>query len=182
MAVILRPEIAALDPYRQGRPAPAEAFKLSSNENPFPTLPAVVEAIAAASVARYPDGSASALRVRLAERIGVTVDEVHVGAGSVSILHQLAQAAAGPGDEILYSWRSFEAYPGIVTVSGATSVTVPNRADGSHDLPAMAAAITGRTRLVLVCTPNNPTSTVVTGAEFAAFMAEVPDTVLVVLD
>lgn len=182
MAVILRPEIAALDPYRQGRPAPAEAFKLSSNENPFPTLPAVVEAIAAASVARYPDGSASALRVRLAERLGVTVDEVHVGAGSVSILHQLAQAAAGPGDEILYSWRSFEAYPGIVTVSGATSVTVPNRADGSHDLPAMAAAITGRTRLVLVCTPNNPTSAVVTGAEFAAFMAEVPDTVLVVLD
>ncbi|MBN9140332.1 MAG: histidinol-phosphate transaminase [Micrococcales bacterium] len=182
MAVILRPEIAALDPYRQGRPAPADAFKLSSNESPFPTLPAVTEAIAAASVARYPDGSASGLRVRLAERFGVTVDEVHVGAGSVSILHQLAQAAAGPGDEILYSWRSFEAYPGIVTVSGATSVTVPNRADGSHDLPAMAAAVTERTRLVLVCTPNNPTSAIVTGPEFEAFMAEVPDTVLVALD
>ncbi|MFT4284961.1 MAG: histidinol-phosphate transaminase [Protaetiibacter sp.] len=182
MAVILRPEIAALDPYRQGRPAPADAFKLSSNESPFPTLPAVTEAIAAASVTRYPDGSASGLRVRLAERFGVTVDEVHVGAGSVSILHQLAQAAAGPGDEILYSWRSFEAYPGIVTVSGATSVTVPNRADGSHDLPAMAAAVTERTRLVLVCTPNNPTSAIVTGPEFEAFMAQVPDTVLVVLD
>ncbi|PZQ89024.1 MAG: aminotransferase [Leifsonia xyli] len=182
MAVILRPEIAALDPYRQGRPAPAEAFKLSSNENPFPTLPAVVEAIAAASVARYPDGSASALCARLAERVGATVDEVHVGAGSVSILHQLAQAAAGPGDEILYSWRSFEAYPGIVTVSGATSVTVPNLPDGSHDLVAMAAAVTERTRLVLVCSPNNPTSAVVTAEAFEAFMAAVPETVLVVLD
>jgi histidinol-phosphate aminotransferase len=182
MPVTLRPEIAALDPYRQGRPAPADAFKLSSNESPFPTLPAVAEAIAASSIMRYPDGAATALRVRLAERFGVTVDEVHVGAGSVSILHQLAQAAAGPGDEILYSWRSFEAYPGIVTVSGATSVTVPGLPDGSHDLAAMAAAVTDRTRLVLVCTPNNPTSAIVTAQAFEAFMASVPETVLVVLD
>ncbi len=182
MAVTLRPEIAALEPYRQGRPAPADAFKLSSNENPFPTLPAVAEAIAASSVARYPDGAATALRVRLAEWLGVTVDEVHVGAGSVSILHQLAQAAAGPGDEILYAWRSFEAYPGIVTVSGATSVTVPNLPDGRHDLEAMASAVTERTRLVLVCTPNNPTSAIVTTEEFERFMAAVPPTVLVVLD
>ena len=182
MAVILRPEIAALEPYRQGRAAPADAFKLSSNESPFPTLPAVAEAIAESSVMRYPDGAATALRVRLAERFGVTVDEVHVGAGSVSILHQLAQAAACPGDEILYAWRSFEAYPGIVTVSGATSVTVPNLPDGSHDLPAMAAAITDRTRLVLVCTPNNPTSAIVTASAFEAFMDAVPETVLVVLD
>jgi histidinol-phosphate aminotransferase len=182
MAVTLRPEIAALEPYRQGRPAPADAFKLSSNESPFPTLPAVAEAIAASHIMRYPDGAATALRVRLAERHGVTVDEVHVGAGSVSILHQLAQAAAGPGDEILYSWRSFEAYPGIVTVSGATSVTVPGLPDGSHDLAAMAAAVTDRTRLVLVCTPNNPTSAIVTAQAFEAFMASVPETVLVVLD
>jgi histidinol-phosphate aminotransferase len=182
MPVTLRPEIAALDPYRQGRPAPADAFKLSSNESPFATLPAVSEAIAASSIMRYPDGAATALRVRLAERIGVTVDEVHVGAGSVSILHQLAQATAGAGDEILYSWRSFEAYPGIVTVAGATSVTVPNLPDGSHDLTAMAAAVTERTRLVLVCTPNNPTSATVTAEAFEAFMASVPETVLVVLD
>jgi histidinol-phosphate aminotransferase len=100
----------------------------------------------------------------------------------VSILHQLAQAAAGPGDEILYSWRSFEAYPGIVTVSGAKSITVPNLPDGSHDLTTMAAAITERTRLVLVCTPNNPTSATVTAEAFQAFMASVPETVLVVLD
>jgi len=182
MAVILRPEIASLAPYRQGRPAAADAFKLSSNESPFPTLPAVLDAIAASSIPRYPDGAATALRTRLAEKFGVDFDEVHVGAGSVAILHQLVQAAAGPGDEVLYSWRSFEAYPGIVTVSGATSVHVPNRPDGGHDLDAMAAAVTERTRVILVCTPNNPTSVTVTAADFERFMGAVPDTVLVLLD
>lgn len=178
----LRPEIASLPPYRQGRPAPADAFKLSSNESPFPTLPAVTEAIARATLPLYPDAAAIGLRTRLAERFGTTLDEVHVGSGSVSILYQLAQATSTAGDEILYSWRSFEAYPGIVTVSGATSVQVPNRADGSHDLDAMAAAITERTRLVLVCTPNNPTGPIVTTEAFERFMEAVPENVLVVLD
>jgi histidinol-phosphate aminotransferase len=186
MVVTLRPEIAALQPYRQGRPAAEDAFKLSSNENPFPPLPAVLDAVAGSSINRYPDGAATVLRARLAERFGVTPDEIQVGAGSVSILQQLIQAAAGPGDEVLYAWRSFEAYPGLVTVSGATSVQVPLRSggehDATHDLDAMAAAITGRTRVILICTPNNPTSTIVTGPEFEAFMAKVPDTVLVLLD
>jgi histidinol-phosphate aminotransferase len=182
MAVILRAEIAALPPYRQGRAAAAEAFKLSSNENPHPPHPAVLAAIVESSVNRYPDGAAMALRTRLAERAGAPIDEVHVGAGSVSILYQLVQAAAGPGDEVVYPWRSFEAYPLLVTVSGATSVRVPNLPGGRHDLEAMAAAITDRTRVVLVCTPNNPTSSLVTAAEFAAFMAKVPPTVLVILD
>ncbi|MEZ5189771.1 MAG: histidinol-phosphate transaminase [Schumannella sp.] len=182
MVVTLRPEIAALQPYRQGRPAAADAFKLSSNESPFPPLPAVLEAVAASHLNRYPDAAATILRTRLAERVGVEPDEVHVGSGSVAILQQLIQAAAGPGDEVLYAWRSFEAYPGLVTVSGATSVTVPLREDATHDLQAMADAITERTRVVIVCSPNNPTSTVVTTAEFEAFMARVPQTLLVLLD
>ncbi|TPW76808.1 histidinol-phosphate transaminase [Schumannella sp. 10F1B-5-1] len=182
MAVTLRPEIAALQPYRQGRPAAPDAFKLSSNENPYPPHPAVVEAIAAASVERYPDAAATALRARLATIFGVEADRIHVGSGSVALLQQLILAAAGPGDEVAYSWRSFEAYPGLVTVAGATSVTVPNRADGGHDLPALAAAITDRTRAVIVCTPNNPTGPIVTADEFAAFMDAVPPTLLVLLD
>lgn len=182
MVVKLRPEIAALQPYRQGRPAAPDAFKLSSNESPYPPLPAILDAIAGSSLNRYPDAAATVLRARLAGRFEVSPDEVHTGSGSVAILQQLIQAAAGPGDEVLYAWRSFEAYPGLVAVSGATSVTVPLRPDTTHDLDAMAAAITERTRVVIVCTPNNPTSVIVTAAEFEAFMAKVPETVLVLLD
>ncbi|MET0726276.1 MAG: histidinol-phosphate transaminase [Leifsonia sp.] len=181
--VKLRPEIAALPPYRQGRPAGSEAFKLSSNENPFAPLPGVAAAVTAASdFNRYPDATALALREKLAERFGLSSDEVHIGAGSVSILAQLVLATSGPGDEVVYSWRSFEAYPGLVTVAGATSIRVPNRADHGHDLKAMADAVTEATRLVIVCSPNNPTGTVVTAVEFAEFMAVVPADVLVVLD
>ena len=98
------------------------------------------------------------------------------------LLAQFIQAAAGPGDEVVYSWRSFEAYPGLVTVSGATSVRVPNLPDHRHNLEAMAAAVTDRTRVVIVCTPNNPTGTVVAASEFARFMAAVPSDLLVLLD
>ncbi|MDQ0894026.1 histidinol-phosphate aminotransferase [Agromyces ramosus] len=183
-SVRLRPEIAALPAYRQGRPAPADGFKLSSNENPFDPLPSVAAAVsdAASHLNRYPDASALALRERLAARHDVSVDEVLVGAGSVSLLAQLIAAAAGPGDEVVYSWRSFEAYPGLVTVAGATSVTVPNNADHGHDLDAMAAAVTDRTRVVIVCSPNNPTGTIVTAVEFEAFMSKVPSDRLVLLD
>lgn len=181
--VRLRPEIVALSAYRQGRPAADDAFKLSSNENPFEPIPAVVEALAGASgVNRYPDAAATELRTRIAERFAVSLQEVHAGAGSVAILAQLIQAAAGKDDEVVYAWRSFEAYPGLVAVAGATSVTVPVSADGRHDLPAMAAAVTDRTRVVLVCSPNNPTGAIVTAEEFTAFMAAVPETVLVILD
>jgi len=182
-SVRLRPEIVALPAYRQGKAAAASAFKLSSNENPFDPLPGVVDAVNAVSAFnRYPDASALSLRERLAARYGVSADEVHIGAGSVALLAQLITAAAGPGDEVLYSWRSFEAYPSLVTVSGATSVTAPNRADHGHDLPTMAALITPRTRVVIVCSPNNPTGVIVTADEFAAFMEQVPADLLVILD
>lgn len=182
--VRLRPEIVAVPAYKQGRPAPADGFKLSSNENPYPPLPSVVEAVAATlgDLNRYPNAGGADLRQRLADRHGVGLEQVHLGSGSVALLAQFISAAAGVGDEVVYSWRSFEAYPGLVTVAGATSVQVPNRPDGGHDLPAMADAITDRARVVIVCTPNNPTGPVVTAAEFEAFMARVPRDLLVLLD
>jgi len=179
----IRPEIAALPPYRQGKAAGVGGFKVSSNENPFDPLPSVVEAVHGASALnRYPDATAARLREKLAERCGVTADGVIVGAGSVSLLAAFIQAAAGAGDEVVYAWRSFEAYPSLVLVAGATGVQVPLLPDGRHDLDAMAAAVTDRTRVILLCTPNNPTGPIITAAEFAAFIARVPADVLVLLD
>jgi len=179
----VRAEVAALPPYKQGKQAGAEAFKLSSNENPFDPLPGVLARVQAASALnRYPDAAANRLRARLAERFGVDVDGVHIGAGSVSILAQLVQATSGPGDEVIYAWRSFEAYPWLAVVAGSTAVQVPLTPDARHDLDAMAAAITERTRAVIVCTPNNPTGPIVTQAEFEAFVERVPSDVLVILD
>ncbi len=183
LPVRIRPEIAALPAYRQGRQAAADAFKLSSNENPFDPLPGVVDAVRAATTFnRYPDASAARLRARLADRYAVAPDGVHVAAGSVSILYQLASATSGPGDEILFAWRSFEAYPGLAAVAGSRAVQVPLTSDSGHDLDAMADAVTDRTRMVIVCSPNNPTGPVVTQEAFDAFVARVPADVLVVLD
>ncbi|EAR26133.1 putative aminotransferase [marine actinobacterium PHSC20C1] len=180
--VQLRPEIAAVVPYRQGSPAGANAFKLSSNENPYEPLPSVLEKLSTHTINRYPDASAHELRSQIAKRFGVTADSVQVGAGSVAVLAQLISAAAAPGDEVVYAWRSFEAYPLLVSSAGATSVPVANSSDHRHDLAAISAAITASTRVVIVCSPNNPTSTVVTDTEFREFMAGVPENVLVVLD
>ncbi|MFS0795499.1 histidinol-phosphate transaminase [Microbacterium sp. 1P10AE] len=179
----IRPEIAALPAYRQGRQASPDAFKLSSNENPFDPLPGVLDAVrASTAINRYPDATAARLRERLGARYGVPADDIHIGAGSVSLLAQLLLATAGPGDEVVYAWRSFEAYPSLVAVSGATSVQVPLTADARHDLPAMAAAVTDRTRLIIVCSPNNPTGPTVGFDEFTAFVEAVPADILIVLD
>jgi histidinol-phosphate aminotransferase len=179
----IRPAIAALAPYRQGKQAGPDAFKLSSNENPFDPLPSVAEALQHTTpINRYPDATAGRLRARLGERYGVRPDEVHVAAGSVSILHQMILATASVGDEVVYAWRSFEAYPSLPLVAGATGVQVPLTAESRHDLDAMAAAVTDRTRAVILCTPNNPTGPVITSAEFAAFVERVPADVLVILD
>ena len=179
----VRPEIAALPAYQQGKQAGVDAYKLSSNENPFDPLPGVLEAVhAATALNRYPDATAGRLRQRLAERFGVDDRSVHVAAGSVSILAQLVLATSGPGDEVIFAWRSFEAYPWLAVVAGATPVQVPLTDEARHDLPAMAAAVTPRTRAVLVCSPNNPTGPIVTQAEFDAFADAVPDDVLIILD
>jgi histidinol-phosphate aminotransferase len=181
--VRVRPEIAALPAYQQGKQAGADAYKLSSNENPFDPLPGVLEAVhGATALNRYPDATAGRLRARLAERFGVDDRSVHVAAGSVSILAQLVLATSGPGDEVIFAWRSFEAYPWLAVVAGATPVQVPLTAEARHDLAAMAAAVTPRTRAILVCSPNNPTGPIVTQAEFDAFADAVPPDVLIILD
>ncbi|MDF3300872.1 histidinol-phosphate transaminase [Streptomyces tropicalis] len=183
----LRAELEGIPTYKPGKPAAAGgpvAYKLSSNENPYPPLPGVMESVAAAASAfnRYPDMACTALTNELAERFGVPVSHVATGTGSVGVAQQLLQSTSGPGDEVVYAWRSFEAYPIITRISGATPVQVPLTPGDVHDLDAMADAITDRTRLVFVCNPNNPTGTVVRRAELERFLDRVPRDVLVVLD
>ena len=183
MTRLTRADLESLPAYVPGRAAPG-AIKLASNEVPYGPLPGVLEAIteAASGVNRYPDMGAVALRQALADRTGVDPDRIATGCGSVAITEQLVRAVCMPGDGVVYSWRSFEAYPIITATSGVTSVKVPNTAEHGHDLPAMAAAITDRTRLVLVCNPNNPTGTVVRRGDIDDFLDRVPQDVLVVLD
>jgi histidinol-phosphate aminotransferase len=173
-------------PYKPGKtPSTPDgrSFKLSSNESPFGPLPSVVKVIAEAAdqVNRYPDNLAVELTEAIAARFGVPVSHVAVGCGSVGVAQQLLEAVGEPGTEILYAWRSFEAYPRLSDLAGVTSVRVPLH-DEAHDVAAMAGAITGRTRLIFVCNPNNPTGTVVHRAELEEFLGRVPEDCLVVLD
>ena len=168
-------DIPAYVPGKPPTPRPGlTAYKLSSNENPYPPLPGVVEAATRAVevMNRYPDMGSRALYEALAERLGVPVEDLAAATGSVALIYQLLQAFCEPGDEVVYAWRSFEAYPIAVTAAGARSVQVPLRADGHHDLDAMAEAITERTRVVMVCTPNNPTGPAVSQAELTRMAGE----------
>jgi histidinol-phosphate aminotransferase len=182
VSVQLRQVLGTLPAYVPGRTVPG-AIKLASNETPYPLLPHVVDRIAAAAADanRYPDNGSSELTAALAAKFGVAAERVAVGCGSVSLCTQLVQAVADADDEVIYGWRSFEAYPIITAVSGASSVQVPLRAY-VHDLDAMAEAITGKTRLVFVCNPNNPTATAVRRDELVAFLRRVPENVVVALD
>ena len=186
--VRLRAALDGVPAYVPGKPpTPVEgvtAYKISSNENPHPPLPSVVTAIseAAARVNRYPDMGVVALTEALAADLGVPAEQIATGTGSVAVLTQLVAISCDPGDEVVYAWRSFEAYPIVVALSGARSVQVPLTDDARHDLDAMAEAITDRTRLVLVCTPNNPTGPAVTEAELRAFLDRVPRDLIVVID
>lgn len=158
-------------------------LQLAANESPYPPPAVVVEAIRreALRTNRYPDNSCAGLIAEIAARHGVPEDGVAVGCGSVGVAQMLMEAVAEPGGEVLYAWRSFEAYPILTRLSGATAVEVPLR-DGVHDLAAMADAITDRTRLIFVCNPNNPTGTVVGEDRLRAFLDRVPADCLVVLD
>src|SRR5580693_392833 len=182
-----RPVLDTVPAYKPGKAPVAaageEAHKLSSNESPYGPLPSVLGVIAeaASAVNRYPDNGAEELTGALAARFAVPAGHVAVGCGSVGVLKQLIEAVSDPGDEVIYAWRSFEAYPPLADLAGAASVRIPLHEE-THDLAAMADAITARTRLILVCNPNNPTGTVVRGQELEDFLDLVPADCLVVLD
>ena len=188
----VRPAVSALPAYKPGKAAEqaerehnvAEAIKLASNENPYPPPAAVVDAVAAACRGGnlYCDHRATALREALADRLGLAVDQVTVGAGSVALLYQLATAYVDPGDEVVTPWISFEAYPISVQTMGGTLVRVPLTAGHAFDLDAVAAAVTARTKLVFLATPNNPTGTAVSTAAVARLVERVPTDVVVLVD
>ena len=187
-----RPVFSQLPAYSAGKPAAKveglEQYKLSSNENPFGPVASVAEVLSSFDqVHRYPDPLSTELRTKLSEQLGVDAEDIVTGAGSLGALQQIMATFAGGNpdgtqDEVIYAWRSFEAYPIVVGLAGAKSVQIPNLADGSHDLDAMAAAITDRTRVILLCTPNNPTGPALTEDQVRKFLVKVPKNVVVVID
>jgi histidinol-phosphate aminotransferase len=188
----VKPHLAELQPYQPGKPIEElerelgiqGSVKLASNENPLGPSPKAVEAIRAAAeqVNRYPDGASFRLREVLARRLGVEANQLVFGTGSDELLELVAKCFLGPGDEAVFAWPSFAMYPIVVQGMGARPVTVPLGANLVHDLPAMAAVIGERTRVVFVCNPNNPTGTSVGAEVFDRFVAGLPEGVVLVVD
>lgn len=187
-----RTVVADLPAYRPGKGAKqaeaehgiTNAIKLASNENSEAPLDAIVAAIAlaASGVNRYADHRATALRERLGDHLGVASTTVTVGAGSTGILHQLFLSYVDPGDEVLFPWRSFEVYPVFTRLMNGFAVQVPLAADLSFDLAGLAGAVTDRTKLIFLATPNNPTGVAESTSELRTFLQAVPQSVIVVID
>ena len=163
---------------------PEDVALLASNESPDPPLPAVVEAVTKVlnGVNRYPDPTNAKLRSALSDRYDVPASRIAIGNGSCDILLAAGEALLEPGAEIVYAWPSFSVYPHLAAASGARAIEVPVDDHHVHDLDAMAAEITAATRLVLVCNPNNPTSTALPLEAIAAFAENVPRHVCLLLD
>jgi histidinol-phosphate aminotransferase len=188
----IKPHIRGLAPYQPGKPIEElerelgirGSIKLASNENPLGPSPKAVEAMRqmASQIHRYPDGASFALRAELARRLGVQPSQLVFGCGGDEILELLAKTLIGPGDEVVYAWPSFAMYPIVIQGMGATGVPVPLTPDFVHDLDAMANAVTDRTRVVMVCNPNNPTGTSVGAEDFDRFVAALPDDVVLAVD
>ncbi len=161
-----------------------EVAILASNESPFVPLPAVLEAARRAleDVNRYPDPHSTRLRRALADRYEIPANRVAVGNGSCDVLLAAGEALLEPGAELVYAWPSFSIYPHLAAASGARAIEVPLDAEERHDLPAMAAEVTAATRLLIVCNPNNPTSTAVPLAAIEELLGSVPAHVCVILD
>ena len=187
------PGVQKLSPYVPGKPVeelarefglnPADIVKLASNENPLGPAPSVLKAVQQAlpELPRYPDGNGFTLKQALSERFGFDLSMITLGNGSNDVLELIGRAFAMPGVDVMFSQHAFAVYPIVTQAVGANPIQVPARNWG-HDLPAMAAAVTPATRLVFIANPNNPTGTWFERAEFEAFMASVPENVLVVLD
>lgn len=192
IAHLIKPHIRDLAPYVPGKPMEelerelgiSNSIKLASNENPLGPSPMAVEAMRAAAdkIHRYPDGACFKLRTKLAARLGVRGNQLVFGTGADEILELIAKTLVGPGDEVVYAWPSFAMYPIVVKGMGATGVPVPLTPDFVHDLDAMAAAITDRTRVVMICNPNNPTGTSVGAEAFDRFLAKLPSDVVLAVD
>src|SRR4051812_15482046 len=168
--------MTSLPAYVPGKKIPG-AVVLASNESPYGLLPSVAGVLAerAAGVSRYPDMGSTRLIEAIAAHHDVAPERVAVGAGSVEVCSQLASAAVDAGDEVLFGWRAFEAYPIITAIVGGSAGKVPLTDEHVHDVDAMAAAVTGRTRLVLVCNPNNPTGTAIGGSQLRRLVDNVPE-------
>ena len=184
--------VADLPAYRPGKGAAqaeaehgiTNAIKLASNENPAPPLDPILAAVneAAGGVNRYADHRATAVREAIARRLGVDTSMVTVGAGSSGILQQLFFSYVDPGDEVVYPWRSFEVYPVFTRLMNGTAVQVPLAADLGFDIDALVDAVTDRTKLVFLATPNNPTGVAATTAELRGLLERVPATTIVCID
>jgi histidinol-phosphate aminotransferase len=188
----VKPWIAALSPYQPGKPIEelerelgiSGAVKLASNENPLGPSPRAIEAVqrVLAGAHRYPDGASFALRSKLVEKLGVAPEQLVFGCGADELLELVAKSFLGPGDEAVFAWPSFAMYPIVTKGMGATPVAVPLDADLVHDLDAMLAAVTERTRVVMVCNPNNPTGTSVGAEAFERFATRLPADVVLLID
>ena len=185
----IRSAVAGLPSYSAIKPAPKRdrdlSFKLYANENPFPPLPGVIEATAAAIASemnRYPDIANTEMTYALSSRLGVPTEQLAFGTGSVGVLYHLLQATCEPGDEVVYAWRSFQAYPIATAVTGATPVPVPLGPGAVHDLGAMQRAVTPATKAIMLCTPNNPTGPALQHQRVIDFIDSLPDHIMIVLD
>ncbi len=187
-----RPCVDLMPAYRPGKSAAqaeathgiTNAIKLASNENPLPPIKSIVDAVtlAATGANRYADHRATAVRERLSAWLDVGVAQITVGAGSVGLLQQLFLTYVDPGDEVVYPWRSFEVYPVYTQLMAGTAVTTPLNADQAFDLAAVAIAVTDRTKLVLLATPNNPTGTALSTTDMAALLDGISPATIVVID
>jgi histidinol-phosphate aminotransferase len=171
-------------PVASGYDLGGDVAMLASNECWFAPLPEVVEAAhrALSGSNRYPDPSFTPLREALEQRYGIPPGRIALGNGSCDILLAAGEALLEPGAEIVYAWPAFSVYPHLAATSGARAIEVPLDAEDRHDLDAIADEITVATRLVLVCNPNNPTSTALGLDRIEAFLERVPPHVCVILD